>query len=55
MWALPPEYISPRILSYLQDIIIGTTGRGLKDGLSQKRWTIVTLPSVLSAVCIAQN
>ena len=37
-------------------------GAGLNDGLFQKRWTsavnrrsIVTLPSVLSAVCIAEN
>ena len=28
---------------------------GLNDGLSKKRQTIVTLPSILSAVCIAQN
>ena len=38
------------------------TGAGLNDGIFQKRWTsavnrwsIVTLPSVLPAVCIAQN
>ena len=31
------------------------SGAGLNDGLFQKRWTFVTLPSVLSTVCIAQN
>ena len=30
-------------------------GAGLNDWLFQKRWTFVSLPSVLSAVCIAQN
>ena len=33
----------------------GLMGGGLNDGLFQKRWTFVTLPSVLSTVCIAQN
>ena len=29
-----------------------TIGAGLNDGLFQKRWTFVTLPSILSAVSV---
>ena len=48
------------LLDNLDDVIY--RAGGLNDGLFQKRWTsadnrrsIVTLPSGLSAVCIAQN
>ena len=32
-----------------------TNGAGLNDGLSQKRWTIVTLPPVLIPLCVSRR
>ena len=49
-----PGAIATRAIQQLKtDRLVG--GTGLNDGLSQKWQTILTLPSVLPAVCIVQN
>ena len=49
--------LKSRLISRNGPIIgrVAEIGAGLNDGLFQKRWTFVTLPSVLFTVCIAQN